>query len=184
VARAQGDADIARLAAAIGDGARARILLTLNDGRALPASMLASEAGVARSTASEHLRRLLDVGLVVDEQRGRHRYYRLAGPEVGALLESLSRLAPAFQVRSLKEGTRAEALRRSRTCYDHLAGRLGVAIFSSLLECGAVACTDRRDGEFDYVLTAPGHRKLGALGVELPPGGAEGTSPLRYCVDW
>ncbi len=90
-----GDADLAALGAVLGEPARARILLALGDGRALPASVLAAEAGVAPSTASAHLARLLDTGLLTVRPQGRHRYYALAGPEVGALIETLARLAPA-----------------------------------------------------------------------------------------
>ncbi len=111
------DADLAAIGAALGEPARARILLALGDGRALPATVLAAEAGVAASTASAHLARLLDAGLLSVLSQGRHRYYRLAGPDVGALLEACARVAPATTVRSLRQGTRAEALRRARTCY-------------------------------------------------------------------
>ncbi len=129
-----GDADLSVIGAALAEPARARIVLALGDGRALPASVLAAEAGVAPSTASAHLGRLVGAGLLDVVPQGRHRYYRLAGPEVGALLEALARVAPAGPVRSLRQGTRAEALRRARTCYDHLAGRLGVALLRSLLD--------------------------------------------------
>src|SRR5436309_11961186 len=112
-----GDTDLAALGAVLAERARSRILLALGDGRALPASVLASEAGVAASTASGHLARLVDAGLLAVEPDGRHRYYRLAGPEVGRLIETLARVAPAAPVRSLREGTRAHALRRARTCY-------------------------------------------------------------------
>jgi DNA-binding transcriptional ArsR family regulator len=193
-----GDADIAALAALIADRARARILLALADGRALPASLLAAEAGVAPSTASEHLRKLVQARLVTVHPQGRHRYFRLGGVEVAALLESLSQLAPAGEVRSLKQSTRMEALRRARTCYDHLAGRLGVAIFSSLLEIGAAAGGDgvhRLDGDGNdrlsapgrdlaYRLTGSGRRRLERLGVALPRPDRDGTIGLRYCVDW
>ena len=198
MAHVHGDADIAQLAAVIADPGRARILLALGDGRALPASLLGAEAGVAASTASEHLRKLVDARLVDVHPQGRHRYYRLHGPEVGALLESLSRLAPPIEVRSLKQGTRAEALRRARTCYDHLAGRLGVSIFASLLDAGALTGGDGihhldRPGkdrlsahgrDIAYRLTRQGRRTLDELGVELPPAEADGTTPVRYCVDW
>src|SRR4051794_41137867 len=126
-----GDADIAALGSVLAEPARARILLALGDGRALPAGLLASEAGVAASTASEHLGRLVDSGLVTVHPQGRHRYFRLAGPEVGELIENLARLAPAAPVRSLREHTRAHAVRSARTCYDHLAGRLGVTVFGA-----------------------------------------------------
>jgi DNA-binding transcriptional ArsR family regulator len=189
----RGDADIAALGSVLSEPARARILLALGDGRALAASVLASEAGVAASTASGHLSRLVKAGLVEVLPQGRHRYYRLAGPHVGELLEALARVAPAAPVRSLRQGTQAEALRSARTCYDHLAGRLGVAVFAALLDAGDVAggngthdplaaADDRLSApgrDVDYRLTASGRDRLTALGVELPRGDA-----LRYCVDW
>ncbi len=134
---ARGDADIAALASLLADPARCKVLLALDDGRALPASVLADEAGISRSTASSHLGKLTGAGLLTVESHGRHRYYRLAGPEVGELLEQLGRLAPTRPVGSLREGTRAAWLRSARTCYDHLAGRLGVAVMGGLLDRGA-----------------------------------------------
>src|SRR3954449_5594106 len=123
-----GDADLAALGAVLGEPARARMLLALGDGRALAASMLAAEAGVAPSTASGHLARLVDADLLAVTVQGRHRYYRLAGPQVAELIEALARAAPAGAGRGPREDTRAHALRHARTCYDHLAGRLGVAV--------------------------------------------------------
>jgi DNA-binding transcriptional ArsR family regulator len=186
-----GDADLAAVGAVLAEPARARILLALGDGRALPAGVLASEAGVAASTTSGHLARLVDAGLLEVHPQGRHRYYRLAGPEVGEMIEALARVAPPAPVRSLRQGTRAEALRRARTCYDHLAGRLGVAVFGALIERGHVTGGDgahhldgadrlsSRGREVDYRLTADGRRALTDLGVAVPDGDA-----LRYCVDW
>jgi DNA-binding transcriptional ArsR family regulator len=195
---AAGDADIAALAALVADRTRARILLALGDGRALPASLLAAEAGVAASTASEHLRKLVAAGLVTVHPQGRHRYFRLRDAEVASLIEALSRLAPAAEVRSLKHGNRLALLRRARTCYDHLAGQLGVSIFAGLLERGAITGGDgihrvdaaREDRlsaagrDIAYRLTPSGHELLLELEVELPPPDADGTTPLRYCVDW
>ena len=128
-----GDADIAHVAALFGDPTRARMLLALSDGRALPASLLAQEAGVAASTASEHLGRLTQAGLLAVESWGRHRYYRLAGADVASVVEALARLAPMAPVRSLRGSDRLRALRQARTCYDHLAGRLGTALMEALL---------------------------------------------------
>ncbi len=190
-----GDADIAAVASLLADPARCTVLLALDDGRALPASVLADEAGISRPTASSHLRKLTDAGLLVVETHGRHRYYRLAGPEVGALLEHLVRLAPSRPVRSLREGTRAARLRSARTCYDHLAGRLGVQIMGSLLDrevlIGGDGCfdpiRDSRDAlsspghDVHYELTDTGRDFLAEVGVEIP----FGKRPLvRYCVDW
>lgn len=98
----------------------------------LLASLLDAEAGVSSSTASNHLRKLLDAGLLAVERHGRNRYYRLAGPQVGQLIEVLIQFAPPHPIRS--QGTRAYALRAARICYDHLAGRLGVDLTRTLLD--------------------------------------------------
>lgn len=191
-----GDADIAAVAAVLAEPSRARMVQAL-DGRALPASVLAAEAGVAASTASGHLARLLDAGFVTVEAYGRHRYYRLAGPSIAQLLETMAALAPAHPVRSLREGTRAEALRTARSCYDHLAGRLGVAVMARLLEQGwleggdgrfdpAVRDRDRLSSpghDVDYRLTAAGSGGLARFGVDVD--GLPGRRrSIRYCVDW
>jgi DNA-binding transcriptional ArsR family regulator len=192
-----GDTDLAALGSVLGEPSRARMLLALGDGRALPASVLASEAGVAPSTASGHLGRLVEAGLLAVTVQGRHRYYRLAGAQVAELLEALARVAPAGPVRSLREGTQAQAVRAGRTCYDHLAGRLGVALMQALIRDGAITGGDGRhrvDGDgadrlssagrdVDYRLTGAGAQRLERLGIAVPAVGTEG-SPLRYCVDW
>ena len=190
-----GDADIAALASLLADPARCKVLLALDDGRALPASVLADEAGISRPTASSHLGKLTSAGLLTVETHGRHRYYRLAGPEVGELLEQLGRIAPLRPVRSLREGTRAARLRSARTCFDHVAGRLGVAVMGSLLDRGALVGGDgrfdpRREGhdalsspghDLRYELTETGRDFLTGIAVEMPTG----SRPLvRYCVDW
>jgi DNA-binding transcriptional ArsR family regulator len=190
----RGDSDLAAIGALVADPARCRILLALGDGRALPASRLASEAGVGAPTTSSHLRRLTDAGLLAVGAHGRHRYYRLAGAEVADLIEALGRLAPAVPVRSLRQGTRAQALREARTCYDHLAGRLGVEIMSAMIDRGhldggdgaydpAAARRDPRAGygrDLDYAVTDAGWGLLADLGVEVPPR----RRVVRYCVDW
>ena len=190
----RGDVDLAAIGSLFSDPGRCRMLLALSDGRALPASHLASEASVSAQTASSHLRKLVAAGLLMVEPHGRHRYYRLAGPEVGRLLEAMTVVAPIAPVRSLREGTRARALRDARTCYDHLAGRLGVAVMASLIERGLITGGDGRfdperaredrlsayGHDVDYTLTADGRDFLAGLGV------AVGSGPLtiRYCVDW
>ncbi|MGH3426822.1 MAG: ArsR/SmtB family transcription factor [Terriglobales bacterium] len=190
-----GDADIAGIAELVADPGRARILLALGDGRALAASTLATEAGVAASTASSHLAKLTSGGLLAVERHGRHRYYRLADPKVGELLESLARIAPAAPVRSLRQGTRAHAVRVARTCYDHLAGRLGTAVMAALLDEGILSGgdgifrADGRDrlsspgrGDVTYSLTDFGRRRLDGFGVSVS---SRSRRPLvRYCVDW
>jgi DNA-binding transcriptional ArsR family regulator len=194
----QGDSDIATVAAVIGDPGRARVLTALGDGRELAAGVLAQEAGVSASTASVHLRKLVDAGLIAVERHGRHRYFRLAGPEVARAIEALAQIAPPAPVRSLREGTRAHAVRHARTCYDHLAGRLGVALMAGLLDDGVLAGGDGRHDrrrargdrpsaagrDLDYRLTDAGARRLREIGVDVDGAMAGPRAPIRYCVDW
>jgi DNA-binding transcriptional ArsR family regulator len=168
-AQQAGDADLASVGALLAEPARAKVLLALSDGRSLPASMLAAEAGVAPSTASHHLARLVGGGLISVASRGRHRYYALAGPDVAELLEAVSRVAPARPVTSLREGTRAYKLRYARRCYDHLAGRLGVAVADALIVTTDGGCR----------VTGDGVARLGSLGIEVQPG-----ESARACRDW
>jgi DNA-binding transcriptional ArsR family regulator len=193
----RGDADIATVSALIAEPARARILMALGDGRALSASVLAQEAGVAASTASAHLGKLTDGGLLAVEQHGRHRYFRIAGAQVFELLEALARVAPPAPVRSLRQGTRASAVRFARTCYDHLAGVLGTELMAALLEHGVLRGGDgvfdprRADADrlsapgfdVDYRLTPDGVARLRAFGIDFES--LPRRRPLiRYCVDW
>jgi DNA-binding transcriptional ArsR family regulator len=188
----QGDVDIAAVAALMGEPARATVLLTLSSGRALAASTLAQEAGVANSTLSGHLGRLVDGGMITVEASGRHRYYRLASPEIAEAVEALARIAPPQQVRSLRQATHAEAIRRARSCYDHLAGRLGVELCEALVSAHVVGVESSGDGPRDPVLgagrakrfaiTMTGRDVLSSVGVCLDP---PTRRPLvRYCVDW
>ena len=187
-----GDADIAPVAALIGEPARAAVLMALLDGRALAASTLAAEAGVAASTLSSHLARLVDGGLVSVEVSGRHRYFRITRPEVADALEALAHLAPTKPIRSLRQGTHAEAIRRARTCYDHLAGRLGVALLDALVADKVLRVENDCDARTDpvlgvgrarlYELTKKGESRLIAFGVEIE---VPRRRPLtRYCLDW
>src|SRR6201995_3108447 len=192
----RGDTDIARVGALVADPARARVLLALGDGRALPATVLAGEAGVAASTASAHLGKLVKGGLLVVERHGRHRYFRLAGPEVSDLIEALARLSPPEPVRSLRQGTQAQAVRFARTCYDHLAGMLGTELMAAMLERELLT---GGDGTFtpgagqrlaapghscDYALTDHGRAELTAFGIELDALARLRRPLIRYCVDW
>jgi len=192
---------VARVAALFADPTRARVLTALGDGRALPASVLAAEAGVTPQAASTQLSRLQAAGLLAVERSGRHRYYRLASAHVGTVLEALALLAPARPVRSLRQSTRAAALRRARTCYDHLAGRLGVQITQALIDrdvlvpADGIRDTRRRPGdrlasqlpEHPYDLGPAAGAVLGGLGV--PAAALDGDHGsrrplLRFCVDW
>ncbi|RKE19871.1 helix-turn-helix transcriptional regulator [Streptomyces sp. TLI_171] len=192
-----GQPDVARAAALLADPSRARMLKALSDGRALSGAVLAAEAGVGAPTASAHLTRLVDAGLVTAHTSGRHRFYRLTGPEVTHALEALALIAPPLPITSLRDSGTTNALRRSRTCYDHLAGRLGVALMGALLARGlltghdgshrpAAAVRDRDAGygrDHDYRLTERGRAALHRLGIDLA--GLPPRRPLvRYCVDW
>ncbi len=193
-----GDADIAKVGALVADPARARILLALGDGRALPASVLADEAGVARSTASAHLGKLVDGKLLTVEPHGRHRYFALAGEDVAELIESLAKVAPPAPVRSLRDGSRAHAVRHARTCYDHLAGVLGTQLMASMLDRGlltggdgvfdrATARGDRPSApgsDYDYRLTSRGEDELERFGIDFAELRSRPRPLIRYCVDW
>jgi DNA-binding transcriptional ArsR family regulator len=170
------DADVAPVAALLGDPARARMVQALHDGRELPAGELARRAGIAASTASEHLARLVDGGLLAAQRTGRHRYYRLAGAEVARAVEALAAIAPPRRPRTLREATVGDALADARTCYDHLAGRLGVALADALVERGAVI--DQGDA---YALGPGAASVLELLGIDALPAR---RPPVLRCLDW
>jgi DNA-binding transcriptional ArsR family regulator len=176
-----GEPSIAIVAALIGDPGRAAMLTALVGGRALPAGELAAAAGMSPSAASAHLAKLTDGGLLIVEREGRHRYYRLAGPGVAAILESLA----SHTGQPIRPGTawtlKARALRRARTCYDHLAGELGVAVATALESCGLLAPAD---GKRLDVTPAGATWFAAVLGID-----ATALRPGRHgiacrCLDW
>jgi DNA-binding transcriptional ArsR family regulator len=170
------DADIATPAVLIGDTTRAAFLTALADGTSLPASELAQRAGVSASTASIQLAKLIDGGLVAAEQHGRHRYHTLRGPAIATELESLAAIAPPQRVRSPKQTRIGSDLRAARTCYDHLAGVLGVSLLDALFESGMLT--------EELVPTAHGARRLRKLGIDVDAL-VRGRRPLgRRCLDW
>jgi DNA-binding transcriptional ArsR family regulator len=190
-----GEPDLAAVAAAFADPRRIRILSALSDGRALPAGRLAQEAGVAAATTSSHLAHLLTHGLLIVEQRGRHRYYRLSSSHVEGVLEALAIVAPRQPISSLREHTRLRALRSARTCYGHLAGQLGVRLFHGMIARGWVTGHDGPQHLDDGTgrLTAPGKTHIyritdyGAAALAdwgLPGRLLQSRNPLSYCVDW
>ncbi|MET9902183.1 winged helix-turn-helix domain-containing protein [Streptomyces sp. NPDC006446] len=170
---------LAALAGLMADETRAGFLLALLDGRAWTAGELARQAGVAPSTASEHLGKLVSGGLLTEERQGRHRYVRLADDRVAQLVEDLAaHVAPgaAARPRTLREAGAGSALARGRTCYDHLAGRLGIALTDALTGRGLL----RQDTGF--ALTDAGLRWFEAVGISLD---RAGRRPLtRACLDW
>ena len=171
---------IAQVAALVGDPARANVLCALLDGRALTATELAYVANVTPQTASSHLAKLADAGLLAVARQGRHRYYRLASPLVGRMLEGIMAVAEVGPARYRPHWRSGEALRAARTCYDHLAGRLAVRLADALVERGHVVLADD-GGE----VTATGMAHLAGIGIEL---GTEGRhyrrAFCRPCLDW
>ncbi|HWN35199.1 MAG TPA: metalloregulator ArsR/SmtB family transcription factor [Pseudonocardia sp.] len=174
------DRDLAAVAVLFGDPARIAMLAALAGGRALPAGELARQAGVRPATASAHLRKLLDGGLVRVRVQGRHRYHELAGPRVADVLEALAQLAPAAEVRSLRTHRANAAMAEARTCYDHLAGRRGVELRDRMLVAGALRQVD----DLDHRLTESGRRLVGELGVDVERLVASRRVFARRCVDW
>jgi DNA-binding transcriptional ArsR family regulator len=171
-------ARLAQIAALIGDPARANMLAALLDGRALTAGELAYAARVTPQTASEHLGKLVDAGILAPANRqGRHRYYRLASAQVATMLEGIMVVAGPLTGPRLSSWRGGEALRTARTCYDHLAGRLGVGITDALRTHGHLVL-DQDGGE----ITPSGVIFLRGLGVEMQ--GASGRPFCRPCLDW
>lgn len=173
------DADVSVPATLIAEPTRAAMLDALMSGRALAAGELARVAGVSRPTASEHLHRLLGGGLVDVVSQGRHRYYRLAGPQVAEALEALAHLGPSRQVTTLRQSNTARALAYARTCYDHLAGTCGVALLDGLLAEGWLT-----DADGGYGVTATGTEQFVALGIDVGAIRAARRTFARPCLDW
>jgi DNA-binding transcriptional ArsR family regulator len=170
---------LARLAGLIADETRAACLLALLDGRAWTASELARHAGVAASTLSEHLGKLVAGGVLAEERQGRHRYVRLADARVAQLVEDLAaQVAPddVVRPRTLRASSAGSAMARGRTCYDHLAGRLGITVTDALTARGLLL------QDTGFALTDAGLRWYEGAGIALD---RKGRRPLaRACLDW
>jgi DNA-binding transcriptional ArsR family regulator len=171
--------DVSSVAALVGEPARGRMLTALMEGRALTATELALEGGVAPSTASSHLERLARGGLVTMARQGRHRYFRIAGPDVAAALEGLMAIAPSGPRVIDRSGSVDEALRHARVCYDHLAGEAGVRLLESLSERKWVRCS--RHG---IAITTEGQEWFRRLGVDVEALRGERRPLCRPCLDW
>ncbi len=168
---------IARIARVIGDSSRAEMLSVLMDGRAWTSRELARAANVTPATASAHLKLLVRSALLRVVPQGRHRYYRIASAEVAQAIESLMALAGTPAPRHATARALDTALRRARTCYDHLAGTLGVTLAEALRKRGAVEVDDR-----GARLSADGAALLAELRVTYDAGGHR--PPCRLCLDW
>jgi DNA-binding transcriptional ArsR family regulator len=171
--------NIARIAGLVGDPARAEILTALMTGQALTATELVSVAGLTKQTVSGHLAKLVDAQLLAVEHQGRHRYFRLADPDVAHLLESLMGIAFRTGAVRVRSSPREPALRKARVCYDHLAGDLGVAAMDSLVERRMLRVADGAPE------LTPRGREFGAeLGIALEPLSRQKRPLCRTCLDW
>lgn len=171
--------NIVRIAALIGDHARAEILTALMTGQALTATELTGVAGVTKQTASAHLAKLLEARLLAVEIQGRHRYFRLADRDVAQLLESLMGVAYRAGAVRLRSSPREPALRKARVCYDHLAGELGVLVFESLEQRRLLR---RRGAETE--LTGRGQKFCADIGIDLDALAQQRRPLCRACLDW
>ena len=169
--------DIARIASLVGDPARANMLNALMGGTALTASELALEAGVSLPTASSHLSKLMEGGLLTLASQGRHRYYGLAGPQVAGMIEAITGVAEAVGPKRVRPGPRDGAMRVARVCYDHLAGEQAVAMLDRLVDKNILV---RDDKEIRLGPSAASH--FAAIGIDVY------TKPrrpvCRACLDW
>ncbi|QGR00353.1 ArsR family transcriptional regulator [Paenibacillus psychroresistens] len=167
------------IASLIGDPSRLAMLMSLLGGKALPAGDLAHAARISPQTASSHLAKMVEGGLLLHESNGRHKYFRLANHEVGHALESLITIAPPKSVRSLRESDELKTLRHARTCYDHLAGKIGVALTDRLLDMKLL-----EESGNDYILRLEGKEKLRDFGVEVEEDPRKRRHYARQCLDW
>jgi len=178
------DPHVAKIAALIGDPARANILKALMDGRARTAKELAHIAGVSPQTTSGHLAKLSDGGLLGLAKQGRHRYYHLANAQVATAIESLMALAGEQPLPKHHHHTRvAGALRAARTCYDHIAGKLGVCLFDQLVARGCILPAGDSETD-DFVVTTAGRQLFASLGIDVDSIAAGKRRFARACLDW
>jgi DNA-binding transcriptional ArsR family regulator len=171
--------NIVRIAAMIGDRARADVLTALMTDRALTATELADVAGVTKQTISGHLAKLLDAGLVAVDAQGRHRYFRLADRDVAHLLESLMGVAFRTGAVRIRSSPREPALRRARVCYDHLAGEMGVLVFEGLLQRRALS-----SAKAGLALTPAGRKLFDRMGIDGDAVATRRRTFCRPCLDW
>ena len=170
---------IAPIAALAGDPARANMLAALLGGQALTAGELANEAGVSLATASAHLAKLRDGGLITGVRQGRHHYFRLADADVAALLEAIANVAARAGCLRTRPGPADPALRQARVCYDHLAGEAGVALFDALVKSKVIA------GAGDAVrLTKKGEDFARGLRIDIAALKAQRRPVCKPCLDW
>lgn len=171
--------NVVEVASLLGETSRATILMSLMDGRSHTASELAFMASITPQTASFHLSKLIEGNLVKVEKHGRHRYFQLANGEAARILESLISISPLPEVRSLKQSSQLKLLREARTCYDHLAGKLGVDLTESMLTAGYLEKETR-----EFVVTPKGKQFFTDYGINLSELKRKRRSFSHACLDW
>ncbi|MBS4172339.1 helix-turn-helix transcriptional regulator [Bacillus sp. FJAT-49736] len=171
--------NIAKVASLVSEPSRAAILTTLLDDRFHTASELAYQAGIKQQTASFHLAKLAELNMVIIEHQGRHRYYRLANSEIAEVLESLLALSPPVEIKSLKQSTEMKALKYARTCYDHLAGKLGVELTKGLIDIGYIEAWDK-----EFAVTVKGEQFFSDFQIDLELLKTKKRKFSLKCIDW
>ena len=171
--------NVVEIASLIGDASRAEMLMRLLGGKSMPASELARAAGITPQTASSHLAKMVEGGLLLQESHGRHRYYRLANQEIGHALEALCAISPSKPVRSLRESDQTKTLHFARTCYDHLAGEVGVALTERMVELGFLLENHR-----DFTVSSEGETWFQSFGVDTEQLRSGRRHFARQCLDW
>ncbi|ASK60776.1 transcriptional regulator [Virgibacillus phasianinus] len=171
--------NVAEIAAILGEPSRALILTSLMDGRFHTASELAYMAGIKQQTASFHLAKLTDAHLITKEKHGRHRYYQLVDGDVAQVVESFLSIARPPEIRSLKQSAQMKSLKSGRTCYDHLAGELGVKLTQHMLQEGIIEKTEK-----EFMVTAKGELFFEEFGLDIATLRQKRRSFSRTCLDW
>lgn len=174
-----GSPNVALVATLVSEASRAAILTALLDGRFHPASDLAYMAGIKPQTASFHLAKMIDANIVTVEKHGRHRYYGIRNQEVAQIMESLLSIAPPIEIKSFKHASENKGLRFARTCYDHLAGNLGVQLTNSLMNMGVI--NEEKD---DFYLTEIGEEFFKSFQINLEEVKKKRRSFSHKCLDW
>ncbi|WP_044639825.1 ArsR/SmtB family transcription factor [Risungbinella massiliensis] len=171
--------NITMVATLVSDTSRAAMLTILMDGRFHPASELAYMAGVKPQTASFHLTKMVQADIVTVEKQGRHRYYGIRNSEVAQVMEQLLAIAPPMEIRSLKQSSEDKAVRFARTCYDHLAGNVGVQLTNSLLQMGVIY-----EEEKDFLVSEKGKDFFGDFQINISQIKKKRRSFATKCLDW
>ncbi|MED2970741.1 winged helix-turn-helix domain-containing protein [Fictibacillus sp. B-59209] len=171
--------NVAEIASIVSESSRAAILTVLMDGRFHTASELACMAGIKPQTASFHLSKMQEAGVIAQEKQGRHRYYGIYNEEVAKVMESFLLIAPPVKIKSLKQSSQDKAMRFARTCYDHLAGSVGVQLTDALLEAGFLD-----EDEENFIVTEEGVHFFKGLAIDLETISKKRRSFSHRCLDW